>query len=78
MNAALTQHILLSIAAIFVFAVLWRLLRVFVYIAIGLVIVTSLPALLHGQAPSWIVAAVPWLEQFAQRTLGTLLSSLHL
>ncbi|HEV2359758.1 MAG TPA: hypothetical protein VGZ23_19385 [bacterium] len=73
MTAALTQHILLGIVAIVVFAVLWRLLRVFVYIAIGLAIVTRLSSLLHGQVPPWIAAAVPWLEQLARRAGGTLL-----
>ncbi len=78
MSAALTQHIVLAIVAILVFAVLGRFLRVFMYIVIGLVITTSLPSLLHGEVPPWIVAAVLWIEQLAQRTLGTLLPAFRL
>jgi len=63
----LVRDALMALVAVLIFAVIWRLIRVFVYLGIGLLIVVSLPSLLHGRIPSWLApslsAAGTWLTK---------------
>jgi len=78
MTSDIVNHALLALCVIVAFMILWRLLRVFIYIGIGIAILVSLPYLMHGQVPPWANSVIPWLQQFAQWAWGMLRPILHL
>ena len=81
MTQAIIQDTILAIVAIVIFAILWRVLRVFVHLALAILIVTSLPVILHGQIPGWLSttagAILPWVQQLGQQAWQALQSLLR-
>jgi len=74
-------HILLGITAILAVGILWRLLRIVVCIALGIVLLTGLPDLMRGQVPPWLASVAAaggsWLAQCALRARDILRPILH-
>jgi len=75
-TTSLIQDTLLAIVALLIFGFLWRALRIFVYIGLGLVIVTNWPYLSHGQVPPWVMPFVTtgttWLSRLVGNGIGSL------
>jgi len=74
-------HILLGLTAILVVGILWRLVRMVVYIAVGIVLLIGLPSLMRGPVPPWLAsvaaAGISWLAQLAVHAWDILRSILH-